>query len=99
MLQITVTNSYIIYQELSNSKMSHLEFYKEIIKHLLGNEEKESKKARNHNLIYIYDEKKSEKRERCNECGKLTMYKCSICSIGKKNIYLCVLTFIIVNNY
>jgi hypothetical protein len=89
MLQITITNSYIIYREISNSKMTHLDFYKEIIKHLLG-EEKEVKNTRNHNPIYIDEEKKSEKRERCNECGKLTMYKCEVCSIGKKIIYLCV---------
>ena len=90
MLQITITNSYIIYREISNSKITHLEFYKEIIQNFLGNEEKEPKKTRNHNPNYIDEDKKSEKRERCNECGKLTIYKCEICSIGKKIIYLCV---------
>ena len=92
MLQITITNSYIMYREISNSKISHLEFYKIIVKNLLGEETRQSKEQQsaNHNPDYIDDERKCGKRERCHECGKLTMYKCDTCRIGNKPMYLCV---------
>ena len=65
-----------MYREISNFKISHLEFYKIIVKNLLGEETRQSKEQQpaNHNPDYIDDERKCGKRERCHEYGKLTMY-------------------------
>jgi len=51
---------------------------------------KAKKKTKNHYVTYINPRKKSDKREKCKRCGKLTMWECETCLQDKSHIYLCV---------
>jgi len=71
--------------------MKHTDFLEEIIKELLG-EPKDKMKKKIHCPEYIDSIKRSEKRQKCNKCGELTMWECKTCQVGEKRMYLCVPT-------
>ena len=74
-LQVEITNSLIIYQEIWQKKVSHLKFIEDIIKLSLGAPKKKIEKRLVYYAVLINSEKKSGERQRIklDTCEKLTM--------------------------
>ena len=86
-----ITNSLIIYREIQGKKVSHKEFLESLILELLGGPKKKYK-TKHHCPEYIDPNQKGKGKGRCRmkDCPGKPCWKCSVCSIGEKKVYLCI---------
>lgn len=89
LVQVCIHNSFILFREVTRSKIFYKTFYYQIIMTLLG--QKTSKKKKVFHLVrYIDPEKRSSHRLTCKICKSKTSWCCSTCQLNGKLISLCI---------
>ena len=89
LLEVTISNCFIIFNYFRQKKISHKDFIMEILNEMLKVNTKK-RKCIFHVPEYIDEQKMKAKRQKCRICSSLTYYECKKCSNNNNRIYLCV---------
>jgi len=79
-----------IFREITKQKITHKEFLESIILSLLGEPKKKYQKRKVDKLHLPDPENKSQGRCKVKDCKGKQVWKCSTCSSGENNGYLCM---------